>query len=125
MSVSRQFHYLGIPSSPPGGSEKGCEMSVIERPGVAMAGLADGDRALILIKHDGIDRAEVWAVLERRWPEVGLCDPRDIEPSAAMSAEDAASLARCRRGVDPLRIVILEQAAASLNQLEEAMPFLF
>ena len=92
---------------------------------VAMAGLMDRGRLLILIRHVGISRDEVWSMLERRYPEIGLCDPGDIEPSTAMSAEDAASLARCRRGIEPLRIVILEQAAASHDEFEEGMPICF
>jgi hypothetical protein len=31
------------------------------------------------------------------------------EPTVAMSSSDAADLGRCRRGVEPLRIVILPQ----------------
>jgi hypothetical protein len=30
-------------------------------------------------------------------------------PAAAMMAEDAADLGRCRRGVEPLRVVIMPQ----------------
>jgi hypothetical protein len=89
-----------------------------------MAGLMDRGRLLILIQHVGISRDDVWSVLERRWPEIGLCDPGDIEASAAMSAADAASLARCRRGIEPLRIVILGQAAASSDPWDAVMPML-
>jgi hypothetical protein len=64
-------------------------------------------------------------VLERRWPKVGLCDPGDIEPSALMSAEDAASLARRRRGIEPLRVIVMPQVAAATNPWDEAMPMLF
>ena len=93
--------------------------------GVAMAGLMDRERLLILIQHPGIDRTEVWSVLERRYPEVWLYGPADIEPSAVTTVEGAASLARCRRGIEPIRIVILEQVAASHDKLEEPMPFCF
>ena len=90
-----------------------------------MAGVTDGGRVLVLIQHSGIDRAEVWSVLERRYPEIWLYDADAIEPTGMMSAEDAVLLACCRRGVEPLRIVILEQAAASKDELELQMPCLF
>ncbi len=93
---------------------------------VAMAGVTDGGRALVLIQHSGIDRAEVWSVLERRYPEIWLYGADAIEPTGMMSAEDAVLLARCRRGVEPLRIVILEQAVAvSKDELELPMPFVW
>lgn len=37
---------------------------------VAIAGLVDGDRALLLVEHHGIERRLLWSVLERRWPNV-------------------------------------------------------
>jgi hypothetical protein len=80
---------------------------------VAMAGLVDGDRALILVQHPAIDRDQVWSIFERRWSEVVLQDVGDIEPSSRMTVEDAVNLARCRRGVEPIRIVILAQMAAT------------
>jgi hypothetical protein len=79
---------------------------------VAMAGLVDGDQALILIEHSGTDRDEVWSILERRWPEVVLQDAGNIQPSSRMTVEDATLMARRRRGIEPIRIVILAQVAA-------------
>lgn len=92
---------------------------------VALAGLMDQGRLLILIQHVGISRDEVWSVLERRWPEIGLIDPDDANPSALMSAEDAGSLARCRRGIEPLRVIIMPQGAAATDPFDRAMPFIF
>jgi len=38
---------------------------------VRFAGLLGGDRtAMVLVSHEGIDRAEVQDVLRRRWPAV-------------------------------------------------------
>ena len=48
-------------------------------------------------------------VLRRRWPDVVLKDLAQEEPAWAMTADDAADLGRCRRGVEPLRIVIMPQ----------------
>jgi hypothetical protein len=50
--------------------------------GVAMAGLADGDHALIQVKHPGFNRAEVWARFERRWPGIVIGDPGSLEPTS-------------------------------------------
>jgi hypothetical protein len=92
---------------------------------VAMAGLVDGDRALILIRHPGIARAEVWARLARRWPEIALCNPEKFEPSYQMAVANAVALARCRRGIEPTRIVVMPQVAATLSLSEgEPMPML-
>jgi hypothetical protein len=65
--------------------------------------------ALVLISHEGVDRHEVEAVLRRRWPDVVVKGLEHEEPAVAMAAEDAADLGRCRRGVEPLRIVIMPQ----------------
>jgi hypothetical protein len=91
---------------------------------VAMAGLVGGDRALVLVQHPGIDRAEVWRMLERRWPEVTVTDPGDIIPTSVMTVEDAAALARRKRGVEPIRIIIAPQAAARTDPWGEPMPLL-
>lgn len=92
-----------------------------------MAGLVDADRVL-LVQHPGIDRALLWTVLERRWPDVVLADPGCIEPASAMTVGAAASLACRRRRIEPVRIVILPQAlapAAGQENWDEPMPMLF
>jgi hypothetical protein len=48
-------------------------------------------------------------VLCRRWPDVVVKGLEQEEPAVAMTAEDAADLGRCRRGVEPLRIVVMPQ----------------
>jgi hypothetical protein len=90
-----------------------------------MAGVVDGSRVLMLIRHQGIDPAEVWAILERRWPDVMLIDPGNIEPSCRMSVDNTADLARRRRGIQPIRIVIPPQIAASHDPWDEPMPMIF
>jgi hypothetical protein len=75
-----------------------------------MAGMAMGDgTALILIRHLGIARAEVADVFRMRWPDVRVQNVGSISPSWRMSVEDAIELARARRGVEPLRVIILAQ----------------
>jgi hypothetical protein len=77
---------------------------------VSFAGMAGGDHtALVLISHEGIDRHEVEDVLRRRWPEVALKEPEQEQPAVAMLPADAADLGRCRRGVEPLRVLVLPQ----------------
>ncbi len=81
--------------------------------GVAMAGMAMGDgTAFVLVRHPGLVRQEVAAVLRRRWSAAVVGEVGAAEPSWSMSAEDAAELARARRGVEPLRIVVMAQRAA-------------
>jgi hypothetical protein len=72
--------------------------------------MAGGDHtALVLVSHDGADQREVEDVLRRRWPNAVVKELEQEEPTVAMTAEDAADLGRCRRGVEPLRVVIMPQ----------------
>lgn len=90
---------------------------------VGMAGLASDAVATVLVQHCGIDRAEVWARLTRRWPDVVLIDPGDITPgSERMTVEHAAALARRRRGVEPLRIIVPPQRVALSGEYDAPMP---
>jgi hypothetical protein len=98
--------------------------------GVAIAGMAAGDRtALVLVRHPGVTRGEAAQVLRRRWPSAAIGDVWAASPSWEMPVEDAAQLARARRGVEPLRIVVLAQradrdrgAAPALSAALEPMP---
>jgi hypothetical protein len=42
----------------------------------AFAGLADSEHATFLVRHHAIDGRDLSAILERRWPNVLLGDPR-------------------------------------------------
>jgi hypothetical protein len=90
--------------------------------------LIGGDhRALVLISHEGVDRREVLDVLRRRWPDVVLKDLEHEEPPWEMTATDAAELGSRRRGVEPLRIVVMPQkitrvAIAPAPVMVEPMP---
>ncbi len=89
--------------------------------GVAMAGMAtDGDTAFLLVRHPGVTRHEVAAVLRRRWPAAVVREVGTAEPSWSMSVEDAVELARARRGVEPLRIVVLAQRGAGTSTGQRA-----
>lgn len=89
---------------------------------VAFAGLASEGNVLVLIHHPGVSRQRVWTPLQRRWPEIILTDPGRMEPSSLMIAADAAALARCRRGIEPLRIVVPRQRV-SVDEGDQPMPF--
>ena len=92
---------------------------------VTMAGLLSERTAMILIQHAAVDRAEVWWALAARWAEVVLVDVADAQPSWQMTATDAAALARCRRGIEPIRIVVMPQANVSDQAEDDAMPMAF
>ena len=78
--------------------------------GVVMAGIATiTGVALVLVGHAGVGRAEVGDMLRRRWPGAAIGDADEALPSWIMSAEDAAELARARRGAEPLRVVVAAQ----------------
>jgi hypothetical protein len=93
---------------------------------VCVAGLADGDRtALLLVAHQGIDRREVQDVLRHRWPAVVVKTLEHEAPTVTMSAIDAADLGRCRRGIEPLRIVVMPQQDRQIAApMIEPMPVL-
>jgi hypothetical protein len=66
-------------------------------------------RALVMISHQGVDRRAVLDVLWRRWPDMVLKDFEDEEPVWETTAEDAAELGSRRRGIEPLRIIVMPQ----------------
>ena len=77
---------------------------------VGFAGMAGGDSTvLVMVAHDGADQGEVLDALRRRWSDAVVKELEQEEPTVAMTAEDAADLGRCRRGVEPLRIVVMLQ----------------
>ena len=65
--------------------------------------------ALAMITHEGVDRCEVQNVLCHRWPDVVVKELAEEEPAWAMTADDAVDLGSHRRGVEPLRIVVMPQ----------------
>lgn len=91
--------------------------------GVALAGMATGGGgALLLIRHPRIDREEVAGVFGARWPDSVVGGVGAVEPRWEFTTEDAAELARARRGVEPLRVAVLPQrAAAGASQRSAAL----
>jgi len=77
---------------------------------VSLAGIVGGGgTALVMMSHDDLDRTEVLDALRRRWPDVVVKGLERETPTSAMGAKEAAELGLCRRGVEPLRIVIMPQ----------------
>ena len=77
---------------------------------VRFAGITGGDRRIMVtVSHLGIDRCEVQDVLQRRWPDAVIKRLGQEEPASKMLPAEAAELGRCRRGVEPLRVVVMPQ----------------
>ena len=92
-----------------------------------MAGMLSGDHLLLLIQHHGIDQDTLWSTLERRWPDVLVTVPGNIEPNSMMTVDTAVALACTRRGIEPIRVVIPAQKAAqglSSTGWDQPMPVL-
>jgi hypothetical protein len=89
---------------------------------VSFAGMAGGDgTALVMVTHEGVDRHEVEDALRRRWSDLVMKELEQEAPTVAMSPGDAADLGRCRRGVEPLRIVVMPEHD---RQIAAPMPVL-
>jgi hypothetical protein len=91
---------------------------------VCCTGMAGGDHtALVMITHEGIDRWEAQDVLRRRWPDIALKELEQEQPTVAMLPSDAADLGRCRRGIEPMRVVVMPQYDRQIAAPEvEPMP---
>ena len=91
---------------------------------VCFAGMGGGGgTALVMITHEEIDQRGVLDALRRQWPDVALKELEQEEPVVAMSPGDAADLGRCRRGVEPLRVVVMPQHDRQMIASEvEPMP---
>jgi hypothetical protein len=81
---------------------------------------------MVVISHEGIARFEVLNVLRGRWPDVLIKKPGPEEPTWEMLPDDAAQLGRCRRGIEPVRLVIMPQQEqeVSASSLVDCMPVL-
>ena len=81
-----------------------------------------GDHAAVLIRHEGLGRAEVVEVLRRCWPDAAVTDVPTLPPPWDFGTEDALELARTRRGTEPLRIVVLPQLAVRASYRPNTEP---
>jgi hypothetical protein len=85
-------------------------------------------RALVLISHEGVDRRDILDVLRRRWPDIVLKNLEHEEPMWEMTPDEAAGLGTRRRGVEPMRILVMPQKITRVvvapAVMVEAMPVL-
>ena len=89
---------------------------------VSFAGIIGGDHtALVMVSQQGVDRREMLDVLSWRWPDVVLKDLEHEEPTWKMTPDDAAELGRRRRGVEPLRILVMPQKITRVTVAPAAM----
>jgi hypothetical protein len=72
---------------------------------------ADGT-AMVLVRHPHIPRAEVAEILGRRWPEAIIGEVAAVLPNSEFTVEDAVEFARLRRGIEPLRVIVLPQRSS-------------
>jgi hypothetical protein len=86
---------------------------------IEIAGMAHGDgRATLLIRHEGVGRGEIVEVLRRHWPDAQVTEITKASLVWNLGIEDAVELARAKRGVEPLRIVVMGQGhGAGLDPL--------
>ena len=91
---------------------------------VTFAGIVDANRVLILIKHIGISRNDVWQKMEWRSDDLMVYDWTTIkEPSYIMTTKQAVWLAKQKDGILPLRFIITEQNIVAKDRWDgEAMP---
>jgi hypothetical protein len=97
--------------------------------------MAQGDgKAMVLVRHPGIGKVETAEALRRHWPDAQVTDITKVYPVWDLGIDDAVELACAKRGVEPLRIVVMGQGrGAGLDPLMvsarsgtvEPMPALF
>jgi hypothetical protein len=72
--------------------------------------MTQGDgKAILLVRHTGIGQAEIVEVLRMHWPDAQVTDITTVFPVWNLGIDDAVELARAKRGVEPLRIVVMSQ----------------
>jgi hypothetical protein len=77
-----------------------------------------GGKAMLLVRHPGIGKTEPAEVFQRRWPEALVKDAVEMSLVWDLGIDDAVELARAKRGVEPLRIVVMGQGhGAGLDPL--------
>lgn len=99
--------------------------------GLAIAGMVDSTgSALLLVRHPDLSQAAVARAIARRWPGARCCapDPAMALPDFDFCPEAAATLACARRGVEPLRVVIMprmeKRSATPPAEYEQPLPFI-
>lgn len=77
---------------------------------VAMAGMATAEgEACVLVRHPMLGAPAVQGVMRRRWPSMTVEPADECMPGFDWRTEDAVSLGLARRGMEPVRIVVMPQ----------------
>ena len=95
---------------------------------VAFGGFLNGATVLVRVHHPGIHSVRLWPTLKTRWPEIVVRDVSAVCLDPNVSIDVAADLARRRRGIEPIRIIVPSQVQRKNFQDDahvEPMPFLF
>jgi len=97
---------------------------------VGFGGIASGAIAMVWVTHPDIPRISLLAVLRQRWPSTTVLSAVGNEPSWAMDTDTAVHLSTLRRGIEPLRAVVMPQGIHQLPPPSKApylepMPMLF
>ena len=78
--------------------------------GVCLSGLVTSHgTAMVVFDRGTVDRAEFVKAVQRRWAGATVTDLTDQAPSSEMTLRDAIELAALRRGIEPLRLLVLPQ----------------
>ena len=64
---------------------------------------------MVVFDRGTVDRAEFVKAVQRRWAGATVTDLTDQAPSSEMTLRDAIELAALRRGIEPLRLLVLPQ----------------
>jgi hypothetical protein len=81
---------------------------------VAVAGIASGTgSALLLVQHPRVTRRKIADAICTRWGGSVLACAQPIYPTWVMPPKQVVELALARRGIEPLRIVVMPQRAVS------------
>ena len=91
---------------------------------MAIAGMLSGNHLVIVVQHAGIERDALWAMLEQRWPMVSVRRVETIDPRSEFSVEQIVRIARLKRGIEPIRVIVPAQVRANDQDdgWGEAMP---
>ena len=88
---------------------------------VAFAGFAGTDHAVLMVVHPGVDLLEVQANLERRWRGAVVRASTAACPTVSLSLEDEIRLATRRRGIQPMRIMVMPQRRAPRTHADDLL----
>ena len=97
---------------------------------VAFGGIISGTTAMVLAVHPHVPQAKMLTVLRQRWSDTVVLNLIGNEPSWRMDTDTAVLLSILRRGIEPLRAVVMPQGIPQLppppeEPYLEPMPMLF